>query len=92
MIRDYVPARSNLQTGLIIKSPIIERPKAKRTKSELSENYLSFEGEINSGKIEASSIYSSGYEDGKDFYRGELSGSSIDVHYQFETRNRNPYL
>lgn len=92
MIRDYVPARSNLQTGLIIKSPILERPKAKKTKSELSENYLSFETEISSGKIEASSIYNSQYGDGTDFYRGELSGSSIDVHYQFETRNRNPYL
>lgn len=92
MIRDYAPARTNLQTGLIIKSPILERPKAKRTKSEVSENYLSFEGEINSGKIEASSTYTSGYEDGKDFYRGELSGSVIDVYYQFETRNRNPYL
>lgn len=92
MIRDYVPARSNLQTGLIIKSPILERPKAKKTKSELSENYLSFEAGISSGKVEAGSIYNSQYGDGTDFYRGELSGSSIDVHYQFETRNRNPYL
>jgi hypothetical protein len=92
MIRDFVPARSNLQTGLIIKSPILERPKAKTTKAGVDENYLSVEGEIQSGKIEADSIYKSGYGDGSDFYQGQLSGSVINVYYQFETRNKNPYL
>jgi len=92
MIRDFVPARSNLQTGLIIKSPILERPKAKTTKTGVDENYLSVEGEIQSGKIEADSIYKSGYGDGSDFYQGQLSGSVINVYYQFETRNKNPYL
>jgi hypothetical protein len=92
MIRDFVPARSNLQTGLIIKSPIIERPKAKTVKTGVDENYLSVEGEIQAGKIEADSIYKSGHGDGSDFYQGQLSGSVINVYYQFETRNKNPYL
>jgi hypothetical protein len=92
MIRDFVTARSNLQTGLIIKSPILERPKAKTTKTGVDENYLSVEGEIQSGKLEADSIYKSGYGDGSDFYQGQLSGSVINVYYQFETRNKNPYL
>jgi len=92
MIKDYVPARSSLQTGLTIKSPMIERPKAKRAYTGLTENYNNLEGYVKSGEIEGSSIYISGYEDGKDFFLGELSGSSINVHKQFETKNRNPYL
>jgi hypothetical protein len=92
MIRDFAPARSNLQTGLIIKSPILERPKAKTTKAGVDEKYLSVDGEIQAGKIEADSIYKSGYRDGSDFYQGQLSGSVINVYYQFETRNKNPYL
>jgi hypothetical protein len=92
MIKDYVPARTNVQTGLIIKSPILERPKAKRTDSDVSENYNYVEGGVQSGEIEANSIYVSGYEDGRDFYLGELSGSVINVYADFEIKNRNPYL
>lgn len=92
MIRDFVPARSNVQTGLIIKSPILERPKAKRTDSDVSENYNSFESGITSGEVQADSIYVSGYGDGRDFYLGDLSGSVINVYADFEIKNRNPYL
>lgn len=92
MIKDYVPARSNLHTGLTIKSPMLERPKAKRAKAVLTENYQSFEGEIKSGEIIANSIYTSGYGDGSDFYQGHLSGSEIYINRQFESKNRNPYL
>jgi hypothetical protein len=92
MIKDYVPARSNVQTGLIIKSPILERPKAKITDSDVSENYNSLDSGIQSGEIQANSIYVSGYGDGRDFYLGELSGSVINVYADFEIKNRNPYL
>ena len=92
MIKDYVPARSNLHTGLTIKSPMLERPKAKKAKASLTENYQSIEGEIQSGEIEANSIYTSGYGDGSDFYLGQLSGSEIYINRQFERKNRNPYL
>lgn len=92
MIKDFVPARSNIQTGLIIKSPILERPKAKLTDSDVSENYNSFDSDIQSGEIAANSIYVSGYGDGRDFYLGELSGSVINVYADFEIKNRNPYL
>lgn len=92
MIKDYTPARTNVQTGLVIKSPAMERSKAKKVKSVLDENYLSFECELKPGQIEANSIYTSGNGDGTDFYRGELTGSSINVYSIFETKNRNPYL
>lgn len=92
MIKDYVPARSNLHTGLTIKSPMLERPKANRAKAVLTENYQSAEGEIKPGEIIANSIYTSGYGDGSDFYLGHLSGSEIYINRQFESKNRNPYL
>ena len=92
MIKDYVPARTSLQTGLTIKSPILERPKAKRAETKLTENYSYVEGDIVSGDITAGSIYTSGYGDGRDFYLGDLSGSKVNVYEIFETKNRNPYL
>jgi hypothetical protein len=92
MIKDYVPARSNVQTGLIIKSPVLERPKSKVAKADVTENYSSVESSIRSSDIEADSIYTSGYGDGRDFYLGDLSGSVINVYADFEIKNRNPYL
>lgn len=92
MIKDYVPARSSVQTGLTIKSTIIERPKAKRAKTSLIENYNYEEGKIVAGEISANSIYTSSYGDGRDFYTGQLSGSLIDINNIFEKKNYNPYL
>ena len=92
MIKDYVPARSSVQTGLTIKSPMLERPKSKRADTSVIENYNYEEGMILTGEITADSIYTSGYEDGRDFYTGQLSGSSINVYRQFEIKNKNPYI
>lgn len=92
MIKDYVPARSSIQTGLTIKSTILERPKSKRTEATVTENYNSQEGEIVAGDITANSIYTSGYGDGSDFYTGQLSGSIIDINNIFDEKNYNPYL
>jgi hypothetical protein len=92
MIKDYVPARSSIQTGLTIKSTILERPKSKRTEATVTENYNYEEGEIVAGDISANSIYSSGYGDGSDFYTGQLSGSLIDINNIFDEKNYNPYL
>lgn len=91
MIKDYVPGRSNVYTGLTIKSPMIERPKAKQAEPSLTENYNSVDGEITDGDISAGSIYNSGYGDGSDFYLGNLSGSTLDVNKDFEQKNYNPY-
>jgi hypothetical protein len=92
MIKDYVPARSSVQTGLTIKSTIIERPKAKRAETILTENYNSKEGTIVTGEVSANSIYTSSYGDGRDFYTGQLSGSLIDINNIFAEKNYNPYL
>jgi hypothetical protein len=92
MIKDYVPARSSIQTGLTIKSTILERPKSKRAEATVTENYNFQEGEIAAGDITANSIYTSGYGDGSDFYTGQLSGSIIDINNIFDEKNYNPYL
>ena len=92
MITDYVPGRTNLQTGLTIKSPILERPKAKVAHPIMQENYNYYSEEISGSTITANSIYSSSYGDGRDFYNGELSGSVIPYYDQFELKNYNKYL
>jgi hypothetical protein len=92
MILDYVPGRDNTYTGVTIKSPILERPKAKTPQVYGDSNYLSYSSSINSSNIEGDSIYISGFEDGRDFYTGELSGSIIDINNIFTQKNTNPYL
>jgi hypothetical protein len=88
----YVPARDNLYTGLTIKSPILERPKAKTPQGSGDSEYNNISVAITSSKIEADSIYTSGVGDGRDFYTGELEGTILNVHEVFVTKNTNPYL
>jgi hypothetical protein len=92
VIEDYVPARDNLYTGLTIKSPILERPKAKTPQGSGDSEYNNISVAITSSKIEADSIYKSGVGDGRDFYTGELEGTILNVHEVFVTKNTNPYL
>lgn len=92
MIADYVPGRTNLQTGLTIKSPILERPKAKVAHPTMDQNHGYYEQMISGSTITADSTYSSSYGDGRDFYNGELSGSLIPYYDQFELKNYNKYL
>lgn len=90
IIKDNVPARANVQTGLTIKSPILERPKIKKVETKADSNQYDND-KIKVSKISADSTYKSNFQDGKDFYTGELTGSYIDVHSNFEKHNYNPY-
>lgn len=92
MILDYIPARDSITTGLTIKSPILERSKAKTAQASGDTTFNQSNSEITGSKIQADSIYISGLGDRRDFYTGELTGSEIDVHEIFQKRNRNPYL
>ena len=92
MLLDYVPGRSNLQTGITIKSPILERPKAKMAEPILTENYNYFEADISGSSISGDSTYTSGLGDGSDFYTGELSGSELPIYDNFLDYNHNKYL
>jgi len=90
MIKDYVPARSNLLTGLTIKSPILERPKVKNTVTTV-EDYHNYTASIGGYTLTSDSVYTSSYGNGSDFFTGELSGSIIDYKNDFIDKNVNPY-
>lgn len=80
MIEDFIPARTNLSTGVTIKSPILERNKVKRYQPVVTQT--DYSATITHGGIEAST----------DNISGDYSGSFIDIHDNFEVRNYNPYL
>lgn len=91
MIEDYVPARTNLSTGVTIKSPLLERNKVKRHKPDVVN-----EG-ANEGVIEGANFYtdtSNVNTNGstEEFITGELVGTVIDLDEEFNINNLNPYL
>jgi hypothetical protein len=91
MIEDFVAARSDIQTGLSIRPTLLERNKIPRKATQVIDisHYTSSIGNIH---VNGSSIYKSGYNDGRDFFNGELSGSRINVDELFNGRNYNPYI
>ena len=80
MIFDLAPANVNLSTGITIKSPILERNKVKRHQPSFTQT--DYTASVHHGHIEGSS----------DNLTGEYTGSFLDIHDNFETRNYNPYL
>lgn len=93
MIKDFVPARTNIQTGITFKSHILERPKIKRQVFNLSSSEYTSSivvHSLSSSSISADSVYTSSYSDGRDFFTGELSGSEVDVSNYYSSSN--PYL
>lgn len=90
MIKDNIPARSSVQTGITIKPSLFDRSKLERkepTVISLDPN----DSVIESGEFVADSVYRSGLGDGKDFFTGELRGSYIDTVEKYKEDNYNPY-
>lgn len=91
MIEDYVPARTNLSTGVTIKSPILERNRAPRQKPDATSDAVN---DAVIGKVgviaDSSHVNTNGSEE--DFITGVLSGSVIDHEKIFKEQNKNPYL
>lgn len=88
MISDFIPSRTNLSTGLTIKSPILERNKIPVKKPLFENNY-----NLNTGSTEIVNI---SYEpnlgiDDKEGIYGELPGSNLDANDYFTLGNNNPY-
>jgi hypothetical protein len=94
MLKDYVPARTSLSTGITISSPILER-----NKWVFANPSSTSEIEVEDGTIEGPSI-SSEYTDIYSYltgskvayYDGNLTGSYINTHAYFESSSINPYL
>lgn len=93
MIGDYVPAKSNLSTGIIIKQQALERTKWKLTSpnveninnNEISFNTASFNSEYNN--------YFYWLNNTENYYNGELPGTSYDIYNtNFIPNNINPQI
>jgi hypothetical protein len=94
MLKDYVPARANLSTGITISSPVLERNKWVFANPSSTSEIEVEDGTINGPTIssEYTDIYS--YLTGSKvaYYDGNLTGSKINVHNYFVSGNINPYL
>jgi hypothetical protein len=95
MLKDYVPARTSLSTGITISSPILER-----NKWVFANPSSTSEIEVEDGTIEGPSIQTEytdlyegiNYNNKVAYYDGNLTGSGINVHNYFAIANINPYL
>jgi hypothetical protein len=94
MLKDYVPARANLSTGITISSPLLERNKWSYSDTSDSSKIDVNEGEINSIGIstEYNNLYKKLSGNKAAYYDGNITGSQVNVYSYFENSNPNPYL
>ena len=95
MLKDYVPARANLSTGITISSPVLERNKWVFANPSSTSEIEVEDGTINGPSIqtEYTDLYQSiNYNNKIAYYDGNLTGSKINVHDYFVSGNINPYL
>jgi len=95
MLKDYVPARANLSTGITISSPILERNKWVFANPSSTSKIEVEDGTINGPTIqtEYTDLYQGiNYNNKVAYYDGNLTGSGINVHNYFASGNINPYL
>jgi hypothetical protein len=95
MLKDYVPARTSLSTGITISSPILERNKWVFANPSSTSEIEVEDGTINGPSIqtEYTDLYQGiNYDNKVAYYDGNLTGSGINVHSYFANNNINPYL
>ena len=94
MIKDFVPARANLSTGITISSPLLERNKFPYANPSVSSKISMSEGTIDGPTIssEYTNLYT--YLTGSKlaYYDGSITGSNVDYKNQWLEYNFNPYL
>ena len=93
MLKDYVPGRSTLLTGITIRPQNLERIKFKRLQPNTT-NQPVYEADYNGPVITEDNDYLYSLLPGnrEAFYSGELSGSWPDINERFEITNPNPFL
>ena len=93
MLKDYVPGRSTLLTGITIRPQNLERIKFKRLQPNIT-NQTIHEANYNGPVITEDNDYLYSLLPGnrEAFYSGELSGSWPDINERFEITNPNPFL
>jgi hypothetical protein len=95
MLKDYVPARTSLSTGITISSPILERNKWVFANPSSTSEIEVEDGTINGPSIqtEYTDLYQDiNYNNKAAYYDGNLTGSYINVYSYFESSSVNPYL
>jgi hypothetical protein len=93
MLKDYVPGRSTLLTGITIRPQNLERIKFKRLQPGVDKQQI-YEANYNGPVITEDNDYLYSLLPGnrEAFYSGELSGSWPDINERFEITNPNPFL
>ena len=93
MLKDYVPGRSTLLTGITICPQNLERIKFKRLQPGITAQQI-YEANYNGPVITEDNDYLYSLLPGnrEAFYSGELSGSWPDINERFEITNPNPFL
>jgi hypothetical protein len=94
MLKDFVPARTSLSTGITISSPILERNKFVYANPSSTTEVDIEEGTINGPTIntEYTDLYDNITGSKVAYYDGNLTGSYINVNNYFASGNFNPYL
>jgi hypothetical protein len=94
MLKDFVPARANLSTGVTISSPVLERNKWSYANLSNTSKVDSKDGIIEGPTIESeyTDLYTGLSGDKAAYYDGNITGSNINVYSYFENGNVNPYL
>ena len=93
MLKDYVPGRSTLLTGVTIRPQHLERIKMKRIQPGVVRQIV-HEANYQGPTIAEDNdyLYSLLPNDRRAFYNGELSGSWPDINDDFKRTNPNPFL
>ena len=94
MIKDFIPARANLSTGITINSPLLERNKISLTNPSSTSKITTNEGSISGSTIgtQYTDLYAKLTGSRVAYYDGNLTGSSINVNSYFVSGNFNPFL
>ena len=94
MLKDFVPARTNLSTGISISSPILERNKWSYANPSSTSEIDVNEGTIDGVGIstEYTTLYNKLSGSKAAYYDGNISGSILNVYSYFENSNPNPYV
>jgi len=94
MIKDFVPARTSLSTGITISSPVLERNKWSYANPSTTDEIEVMDGNLEGPTIttEYTDIYQGLTGSRAAYYTGEFSGSIIEYGDDWIKRNFNPYL
>jgi hypothetical protein len=94
MIKDFVPARTSLSTGITISSPVLERNKWSYANPSSTNEIEVMDANLEGPTIttEYTDLYQGLTGSKAPYYTGEFSGSVIEYGDDWIERNFNPYL